>query len=77
VLFSDVAGIDAQVASDKLQKLGLVVDLIQGDTVDANDPKVNTVYNAQPLGSLDVGTTVELFYYVSANAVSPSPSPSN
>ena len=77
VLFTDVAGMDAQVASDNLQKLGLQVQLVPGEAVDPNDPKANTVYQASPLGSMDVGTTVQLLYYVPANAVSPSPTSSN
>ncbi|MEN9713700.1 MAG: hypothetical protein RLZZ164_364 [Actinomycetota bacterium] len=75
VLLTDVAGQDAQVASDKLEAIGLHVELVPGEVVDPNDPKANTVYDASPLGSMDVGTTVRLLYFVPSDQLSPSPSP--
>ena len=77
VLLTDVAGMNIQQVSDKLQSLGLMVELVPGEVVDPNDPKADTVYDASPLGSMDVGTTVRLLYFVPATAASPSPSSSN
>lgn len=76
VLLTDVAGQDVQVASDKLAAIGLDVEPVPGEVVDANDPKANTVYDASPLGSMDVGTTVRLLYFVPSDQISPSPTPS-
>lgn len=76
LLLTDVVGVDIQVATQKLVALGLQVQPVPGEVVDPNDPKVNTVYDATPLGSLGTGTTVQLLYYASSDSISPSPSPS-
>lgn len=77
VLLSDVAGQDVQVVSDKLKALGLQVVLSPGEIVDPNDPKANTIYDATPLGSMDVGTTITLLYFVPSDQANPSPSSTN
>jgi hypothetical protein len=57
----------------KLEALGLFVEAVAGETVDPLDPKVNTVYDAAPLGSLPPATTVRLLYYTPYSEPTPSP----
>ena len=76
VLLTDVAGVDIDLASQKLRALGLEVELVSGEVVDPNDPKANTVYDASPLGSMYVGTVVQLLYYTPSDEITPSPTPS-
>ncbi|MEN9752477.1 MAG: hypothetical protein RL670_168 [Actinomycetota bacterium] len=79
VLSSDVLGQDVNAVVAKLQGLGLTANPQPGETVPEGDPKLNTVYDATPLGLLTAGTEVHLLYYVSDAASSPpapSPTPS-
>ena len=77
VLLTDIVGLDVQLATDKLQAMGLSVVPTPGETVDENDPKANAVYNATPLGAMDAGSTITLFYYMPVNQSTPTPSSSN
>jgi serine/threonine-protein kinase len=43
---------------------GLQVLRIEGTALPTGDPRINTVYEATPLGSLPVGTTVNLTFYI-------------
>jgi serine/threonine-protein kinase len=74
VFSTDVVGLPLDQVTLKLEALGLFVEPVAGETVDALDPKVNTVYDAAPLGSMPPGTTVRLLYYTPAAEPTPSPS---
>lgn len=73
VFTSDVVGLSLAEATAKLEALGLFVEAVAGETVDPLDPKVNTVYDAAPLGSMPPATTVRLLYYTPASEPTPSP----
>jgi hypothetical protein len=73
ILSSDVVGLPIDEVTLKLEALGLFVEAVAGETVDALDPKVNTVYDAAPLGSMPPATTVRLLYYVPSSEPTPSP----
>jgi serine/threonine protein kinase len=72
----DVVGLPVDQVTDQLQALGLVVEPVPGETVDPTDPKVNTVYDAAPLGTMKVGDTIRLLYYAPSTQPTPSPSTS-
>jgi serine/threonine-protein kinase len=74
VFSSDVVGLPIDEVTSKLEALGLFVEPVAGETVDPLDPKVNTVYDAAPLGSMPSGTTVRLLYYTPSTQPTPSPS---
>jgi len=76
LLSGDVLGQNVDVVVAKLQALGLTFSAQPGETVSADDPKVNTVYDANPLGLIAAGTEVKLLYYTS-DGVSDSPTPSD
>ena len=76
LLSGDVLGQDIDVVVAKLQSLGLTFAAQAGETVSADDPKVNTVYDASPLGLLSAGTEIKLLYYTSDGG-SDSPTPSD
>ena len=73
VFTSDVVGLPIDEVTAKLEALGLFVEAVAGETVDPLDPKVNTVYDAAPLGSLPPATTVRLLYYTPSSEPTPSP----
>ena len=73
VFTSDVVGLPLAEVTAKLEALGLFVEAVAGETVDPLDPKVNTVYDAAPLGSLPPATTVRLLYYTPYSEPTPSP----
>jgi serine/threonine-protein kinase len=74
VLSTDVIGLNVEDVIAQLESLGLAVDAQPGDTVPENDPKLNQVYSASPLGTLQLGSTIHIVYYAPASQVSPSPS---
>jgi serine/threonine protein kinase len=74
ILSTDVIGRDVGDVTAQLEGMGLTVDAQAGDTVDAHDPKINQVYSASPLGTVQLGTTIHLIYYAPASQASPSPS---
>jgi hypothetical protein len=43
---------------------GLRVNRVEGTALPTGDPRINTVYEATPLGSLPVDTTVKVTYYI-------------
>jgi hypothetical protein len=47
-----------------LEDKGLVVVRVPGAALPAGDPRLNTVYEAAPLGSLAVGTPVTITFYI-------------
>ena len=73
ILSSDVVGLPLAEVTVKLEALGLFVEAVAGETVDSLDPKVNTVYDAAPLGAMPTGTTVRLLYYTPSSQPEPSP----
>jgi serine/threonine protein kinase len=77
LLSTDVLGQTVEAAVGKLEQLGLTYTIQAGETVSADDPKANTVYDATPLGLLPAGTEVKLLYYVvDDGSVAPTPSDS-
>ena len=70
----DVVGLPLDQVTEQLKALGLQVEAVPGETVDATDPKVNTVYDAAPLGAMKVGDTIRLLYYAPASQPTPSSS---
>jgi hypothetical protein len=62
---------------NKLTALGLQVVAVPGSTLSSTDARVLTVYDASPLGTLHVGDTIQIIYYVSdAQQPSETPEPS-
>jgi serine/threonine-protein kinase len=53
---------------DAVEKLltdkGLQVVRVPGTGLPTGDPKINTVYDASPLGTMPVGTSVNITYYI-------------
>jgi beta-lactam-binding protein with PASTA domain len=74
ILSTDVIGLSVEEVITHLESLGLGVDAQAGDTVPENDPKLNQVYSASPLGTVPIGSTIHVIYYAPATQVSPSPS---
>ena len=64
VLSTDVIGQNVDTVEKLLADKGLQVVRVKGDGLPTGDPKINTVYDASPLGSLAAGTTVNITYYV-------------
>ena len=63
VLLSDIDGMPLDTATGYLESLGLMVNPVAGTQVAADDPLLNTVYDASPLGTLHQGDTVTITYY--------------
>jgi serine/threonine-protein kinase len=83
VLLTDVQGKNVADVSADLSAKGLLVNAMAGEELPAGDPRIMTVYDAAPLGTLTAGTVVQLTYYVQVGEApapseppSPSPSPS-
>lgn len=72
----DVVGLPLELVTSDLESQGLIVEAVPGETVDPSDPKVNTIYDAAPLGTMPVGTTIRLLYYAPSSEPTPSPSAS-
>jgi serine/threonine-protein kinase len=70
----DIITLDVNVAAAKVNAMGLEANTVAGIAVPAGDPRLMTVYNADPLGNLPLGTIVTLTYYV--QQMDPSPTPS-
>jgi eukaryotic-like serine/threonine-protein kinase len=85
VLLTDVIGKNVADASIFLKERGLVADAIPGEALDPSDPRILTVYKAEGLGQVPVGSKVRIFYYiqqtlvpgptVTATAPAPAPTP--
>ena len=76
LLLGDVVGKNVAEVAANLGLLGLKVNAVAGDELPAGDPRIMTVYAADPLGQVDKGTTIELSYYVQAT-ITPSPTPTD
>lgn len=75
VLFGDVNGRNVAEVTAELTAKGLEVVTVDGDVVAPGDPRVMTVYSATPLGTLPLGATIELTYYIADGAEPIDPSP--
>ena len=64
VFSSDVLGQNVDTVESLLQEKGLLVTRVKGDALPTGDPRINTVYEASPLGSMAVGTAVTVTYYI-------------
>ncbi len=63
----DVAGIlgqDFANVQSALESQNLQVNLIEGVKVPPGDVRINTVYMATPAGQVEVGSTIDIYYYV-------------
>jgi serine/threonine-protein kinase len=69
VLSSDIFGMNLDAATVYLEGLGLVVSPMEGLVVPADDARVQTVYDATPLGTLAKGDTITLVYYIADQPV--------
>jgi len=63
VLLSDYQGLDVSLVVPQLTNLGLVVVPVAGDSVPADDPRISKVYEISPLGTLTLGSTIQVYYY--------------
>jgi eukaryotic-like serine/threonine-protein kinase len=73
VLLTDVIGKNVADASIFLRERGLLVEAIPGEALDPSDNRILTIYKAEGLGQIPVGSTVKIYYYIQ-QAVLPSPS---
>ena len=64
VLLTDVIGKNVADASIFLKERGLVVDVVPGEPLELEDPRILTVYKADGLGQVKVGATVKIYYYI-------------
>ena len=69
VLSSDIFGMNLDAAKAYLESLGLLVAPLEGLAVAADDPRVLTVYDATPLGTLAKGDTITLIFYIADKPV--------
>jgi serine/threonine-protein kinase len=70
---SEFLGLTADQARDKLQGLGMVADVSQGNAATTKD-QANKVYSVNPTGPVPKGTTIAVKVY---GAVAPVPTPSD
>jgi serine/threonine-protein kinase len=64
LLRSDIIGENLSVVSARLAELGMRVNAIPGESVPGNDPRARTVYAVSPTGNIEVGTVIDVTYYV-------------
>jgi serine/threonine-protein kinase len=75
VLLTDVIGKNVADASIFLKERGLLVDAIPGEPLDPADPRILSVYRADGLGQVAVGSTVKIYYYIQQTTL-PAPTES-
>ena len=75
VLLADVSGLNVAEVSANLGAKGLIVTPVAGELVPADDPRVMTVYEATPLGTLPAGSEIVVTYYVADTAATTEPTP--
>ena len=63
VLLSAYQGQDVSLVIPQLTDLGLVATPIAGTSVPADDPRIGQVYDITPLGNIDKGTEIQVYYY--------------
>jgi eukaryotic-like serine/threonine-protein kinase len=71
VLLTDVIGKNVADASIFLKERGLLVDAVPGEALDPTDSRILTVYRADGLGQVPVGSTVTIYYYIQRGAITP------
>lgn len=64
ILRSDIIGGNLSDVSAKLSELGMRVNAIPGELIPGTDPRVRTVYAVSPTGNIEVGTVIDITYYV-------------
>ncbi|MFM2238010.1 MAG: hypothetical protein RL389_357, partial [Actinomycetota bacterium] len=64
VFASDVMEQNVDVVEALLIGKGLRVNRVEGTALPTGDPRINTVYEATPLGSLPIDTIVKVTYYI-------------
>ena len=64
VFSSDVIGQNVDTVESLLKDKGLLVTRVKGTGLPTGDTRINTVYEASPLGSMPVGSTLTITYYV-------------
>ncbi|MEY4310508.1 MAG: hypothetical protein RLZ71_434 [Actinomycetota bacterium] len=69
VLLTDVLGLNVDEVRVNLEAMGLYVNQIPGTEVPTGDPRINTVYDASPLGTMPAGSVIDITYYVEAAPV--------
>jgi len=69
VLLTDVIGKNVADASIFLKERGLLVDAVPGEPLDPADPRILTVYKAEGLGQVPIGSTIRIFYYIQQTVV--------
>jgi hypothetical protein len=64
VLLTDIIGKNVADVSILLKERGLLVDAIPGEPLDPADPRILTVYRADGLGQVPLGSVVKVYYYI-------------
>ena len=64
VLRSDIIGENLSAVTAKLTEQGFEVNAIPGELIPGDDSRVRTVYAVSPTGSIEVGTRIDVTYYV-------------
>lgn len=68
VLSSEVLNLNKDEVKVALEAKGLIVNLVEGEGLQTGDPRINTIYEALPLGSMPAGTVINLTYYTETAA---------
>ena len=64
ILRSDIIGENLSDVTARLSELGMRVNAIPGELIPGTDPRVRTVYAVSPTGNIEVGTVIDITYYV-------------
>ena len=64
ILRSDFIGGNLSDVTARLSELGMKINQIPGDTVPTNDARARQVYAISPTGNIEVGTVIDVTYYV-------------
>lgn len=64
ILRSDIIGENLSDVTARLSELGMRVNAIPGQLIPGTDPRVRTVYAVSPTGNIEVGTVIDITYYV-------------
>ncbi|MCF8529175.1 MAG: serine/threonine protein kinase [Aquiluna sp.] len=64
ILRSDFIDGNLSDVTARLTELGMKVNAIPGDTVPTNDLRARQIYAVSPTGNIEVGTTIDITYYV-------------
>lgn len=64
ILRSDIIGGNLSEVTARLSELGMRVNAIPGQLIPGTDPRVRTVYAVSPTGNIELGTVIDITYYV-------------